>query len=300
MEDSTSASKPSRPSSLTVPISPPPKRQKKTNQTRKGYDHSQKKWLRNLYQTRCKNGSKPDYKELAKLFQEKYGGKLIGDGTITRCITAQGVYLDEPLNQDKQQRNRACKWPEMESSLWEWQLRKEVQGVPISGAILKEMALKFFTEFIQLLPEGYKAGEFKASTGWLDEYKLRHKTKKRVRHGEAHKVDLKALEDALGEIRQEIKDWLGDDFALDDVYNMDESALFWKMMPDSTLASEFASTSGTEQCKSRITANFCCNASGNHKLKPWFIGIAMTPRAFGSHGVKAENLRMVWRSNKTA
>ena len=52
--------------------------------------------------------------------------------------------------------------------------------------------------------------------------------------------------------------------------------------------------------KARITANFCCNATGTHKLLIWFIGTAKNPRAFGSQGVHACNLHMIWRSNSRA
>jgi hypothetical protein len=50
--------------------------------------------------------------------------------------------------------------------------------------------------------------------------------------------------------------------------------------------------------KARITANFCCNASGTDKLPIWFIGTAAKPRCFAATDTDITNLPMVWRSNK--
>ena len=283
------------PATFLLPISPPRKRQK-----RSGYTNKQKKWLRDLYTTRTRNEKKPPpYKELISVFQAQFGGEPLGDASIRRWTGKDGQFLDQQMVQEDKQKYRACKWPELEEALYEWQLRKENQRVVLTGAILKEMAGEFFRKLAVVIPH-YQNTEFKASTGWFDEYKSRHKVRQRARHGESGKVDRETLEADLVEIRNEIKSWLGDDFSFRDVYNMDETGLFWKAMPSKTLVSQHASTAGTDEDKARITANLCCNADGSHKLPPWFIGKAQVPRAFGRHGVIAENLRMVWRSNRAA
>ena len=50
----------------------------------------------------------------------------------------------------------------------------------------------------------------------------------------------------------------------EDIYNVDETALFWKATTSTTLATE--QLPGGKVEKARITANFCCNATGTHKL----------------------------------
>ena len=57
---------------------------------------------------------------------------------------------------------------------------------------------------------------------------------------------------------------LVDAYDMEDTYNMDEGALFWKMTPDTTLATE--RQSGCKKEKARVTAVVCCNASGSNKL----------------------------------
>lgn len=92
-------------------------------------------------------------------------------------------------------------------------------------------------------------------------------------HGESASVDIEALEIDLQSLRQTLQSYLNDD-----IYNMDETGLYWKARPDRTLASE--EITGGKKEKARITANFCCNASGSDKLPIQFIGKAKNPRCF--------------------
>ncbi len=77
---------------------------------------------------------------------------------------------------------------------------------------------------------------------------------------------------------------------------MDETALYWKTVPDNTLA--IVQMAGGKVTKARITANFCCNASGTDKLPIWFIGTAAKPRCFSTSSVNISELPAVWRSNR--
>ena len=47
-------------------------------------------------------------------------------------------------------------------------------------------------------------------------------------------------------------------------YNMNETELYWKMMPDTTLATE--SQTGRKKEKACITVVNCCNVNESHKL----------------------------------
>ena len=49
-------------------------------------------------------------------------------------------------------------------------------------------------------------------------------------------------------------------YAEEDIYNMDETGLFWKMMPSRGLSSQ--SLPGLKKDKTRITLVFCVNATG--------------------------------------
>jgi hypothetical protein len=65
------------------------------------------------------------------------------------------------------------------------------------------------------------------------------------------------------------------------IYNADESALYWKMLPDKTLVlSQEKNAPGRKTIKERVTFLLCANADGSNKLKPLVIGKAQNPRAF--------------------
>ena len=101
------------------------------------------------------------------------------------------------------------------------------------------------------------------------------------------------LELELAELRTFLSD-----YDLDDIYNVDETGLFWKLLPDRTLASE--QLPGGKLHKQRISVALCCNASGTHKLDPWVIHNRQTPRCFGYKGIKIHTLPLEWRANKKA
>lgn len=69
----------------------------------------------------------------------------------------------------------------------------------------------------------------------------------------------------------------------DQIYNADESGLFWRVLPNKTLAhSNEKSAPGRKISKERITFMPCANASGSHKLRLLVVGKSAKPRAFGS------------------
>ena len=114
---------------------------------------------------------------------------------------------------------------------------------------------------------------FSYSRGWLQGFKHRHKISLRTIQGEAASVS-----DALvTEGREKLLDDLAG-YELCDIYNMDETGLFFRLEPNTTLAT--GPVSGTKKCKQRITDALCANADGSHKLKPLVIGKSARPRCF--------------------
>ena len=87
-------------------------------------------------------------------------------------------------------------------------------------------------------------------------------------------------------------------YPLEDIYNMDETGLFWKLLPDRILASE--QLPGGKFHKERISVAFCCNASGTHKLNPWIIHKRLKLRCFKQQGIKIQTFPLKWKANKKA
>ena len=62
---------------------------------------------------------------------------------------------------------------------------------------------------------------------------------------------------------------LSEEYSLRDIYNIDETGLFWKLMPDRTLSTE--ARSGGKKSKDCMTLAFTCN-SLREKEEVWIIG----------------------------
>lgn len=83
----------------------------------------------------------------------------------------------------------------------------------------------------------------------------------------------------------------------EDVYNCDETGLFFRALPDKTLALKTEKCSGGKLSKERLTVLHCVSMSGE-KEPLLVIGKAARPRAFKKLDLKL--LPVVWKSNKRA
>ncbi|GFU83643.1 jerky protein homolog-like [Trichonephila clavipes] len=67
----------------------------------------------------------------------------------------------------------------------------------------------------------------------------------------------------------------------DDIYNVDETGVNWKVLPRKSLTSKGESTTpGFKVSKERVTAVICTKASGTHSLPLLVIGKSKKPRYF--------------------
>lgn len=86
-------------------------------------------------------------------------------------------------------------------------------------------------------------GEFKASPGWLQNFKKRHGLLRRNAHGESNSADTSGVELARRAVPKIIEDG---NFKPEDVFNFDETGLFTKSRPSASLST------GEYICKSEI------------------------------------------------
>ena len=80
------------------------------------------------------------------------------------------------------------------------------------------------------------------------------------------------------------------------VYNVDETGLFYQMLPHRTLAFKGETTQGGKASKARITVLLGANMDGSDKLKPLVIRKYKKPRCF--RGVSS--LPLPYQNNKKA
>src|SRR5271156_1224157 len=136
--------------------------------------------------------------------------------------------------------------------------------VIITGDILKTKARELWERLSQYILD---VDEPKWSNGWLEGFKKRFKVKEFVQHGEGAAADIHSPANItqIEELRQ-----LCATYAVEDIFNMNEIGLFWKMAPIRTLATD--ALSGGNKFKDRITLAFTTNATGSEKLDTWVIG----------------------------
>lgn len=188
-------------------------------------------------------------------------------------------------------RARLANDDELDKALVLWFKEQRALGAPISGPIIKAKA--------KILAKKLKPNEeidFEASDGWFWRWQKRHGIGQSIIHGEKRSAD----QDAALKFPAELKKKL-DDLGLEDeqIYNADEAALYWKLLPNTT--QDFKSSSmncGFKKQKDRLTLLFAANKSGNHKLKLFLVGKSKNPRVLKN--VNRDNLPVVYESSKNA
>ena len=84
-----------------------------------------------------------------------------------------------------------------------------------------------------------------------------------------------------------------DTFAPRDIYNADETGLFWKALPDRTLAFENERVSGGKLSKGRVTCLVCASMAGE-KMSLLLIEKRANPQAFK----RTNRLPVEYRANR--
>ncbi|XP_042242197.1 tigger transposable element-derived protein 1-like [Homarus americanus] len=139
--------------------------------------------------------------------------------------------------------------------------------------------------------------EFGDSKGWFDEFKKRTGIYSVVRHGEAASVD-KGPEKFVVEFKK-LVDEKG--YLPQQVFNVDETGLFWKKMPRRTfITRDEASLPGHTPMKDRLTLLLGANVSGDFRLKPMLVYHSENPRVFRQQKVLRGKLGVYWKSNRKA
>ena len=116
---------------------------------------------------------------------------------------------------------RATKCEDLDKVLYEWILQQRSEGVPITGPLLKEKAREIHARLC--ISEKYNF-----SSGWLTSFKKRHSICYLKTCGEKVSADNNAAEDF---IEKSDKYVLENNLSPAQIYNADETSLFWHCLP---------------------------------------------------------------------
>jgi hypothetical protein len=190
----------------------------------------------------------------------------VSEGMICDILKAKDRWLAVDLNSHQATlcREKKIPFPIIEDALTLWVEGAIQANINITDDILSTKA----SEFAFLCKED----KFKSSGGWVDNFKKRHNLKQYNMHGEASSAPLQNLDEMRKNISEILKE-----YDPQDIFNCDETGLFWKMRPSRTISNH--SMSGTKQSKDRVTVLLTCNATGTEKLKSLLIHKYENPRA---------------------
>lgn len=182
----------------------------------------------------------------------------------------------------KKKRLKTSTFADVDKAVFTWFLDTRARNVPISGAILQQKA----KDFACILGHD----DFKASNGWLQGFKSRNGVVGKLISGESASADSDASASWVAEKLPGILSR----YEAADLYNADETALFYQMLPSRTLALKGEDCSGGKQSKLRVTVLLCANSDGSDKRTPLVIGKSARPRCF--KGTKRMPVRYVANS----
>ena len=98
---------------------------------------------------------------------------------------------------------------------------------------------------------------FKASNGWIEKWKRRHNVRYVKISGESAAVSRVTVELWKEQICE-----LVEDYAAEDIWNLDETRCFWKALPERGFAQKGCSCHGGKKLKLRMTVTFLVSAAG--------------------------------------
>ena len=197
-------------------------------------------------------------------------------------------------------KNRPPIIEDVEKLLLVWINEKQLRGDSVGESIICEKARVLHADLLKKQP-GTGSEEdvtFKASRGWFEKFKRRTGIHSVLRHGEASSSDTAAAEEYLPKFKRLVD---SGGYIPQQVFNCDETGLFWKKMPRRTyITAEEKTMPGHKPMKDRLTLLFCANASGDLKIKPLLVYHSENPRAFKKCNVQKSQLPVMWMSNKKA
>lgn len=232
-----------------------------------------------------------DKGETTQSMAQLYG---VDPTTIRRVKSKKPEILKRALDLEDSPQSQECKKIRIEENLrdktlFEWFKQQRSSGTPISGAILKAKAL----ELNKVVGD---ATDFKASNDWLDRFKKRYEIRQLSMQGEQLSSDNVAAENFKGTLRAYLEE---KGYTEDEIYNADETGLYFKSLPRKTLAAgNERQASGFKDQKERVTVMCCANASGSHKITPLLIGKSKNLRCFSKS--EKEKLPVKYTNNRSA
>lgn len=153
---------------------------------------------------------------------------------------------------------RRCAYGDLNEKVYAWFCSARAKNLPVSGKLLQEKALLYSVEM--------NHDDYSASNGWLYRFQKRYNIKCSVLSGEGADVSSEVVEDWEKRLSH-----MCEGYALKDIFNADETGLFYRALPSRSLVAKGDMCKGGKQGKERMTVLLCASATGE-KVRPLVIG----------------------------
>lgn len=193
----------------------------------------------------------------------------VSTSQVSRLVKGKVEILQQFENNGNpnRKRQRAGKNEEVGNALFLWFRQKLSQGARISGPMLKQKAADLAAA---------EGTDFMPSDGWLSRWKARHNVVFKKEEGERQDSDWSAALDWKRKILPQILD----SYSPNDIFNADESGLFFRDFPEKGHCLKGEELAGSKKAKDRITALLCANMSGSERRPLLIIGNSKQPCCF--------------------
>lgn len=176
----------------------------------------------------------------------------------------------------KTKKTRLSNYSELEDRLFEWFNYLRIKNIPVNGPLLIEKA----NEIAKTL----NIENFKCDKNWIVRFKKRHSLCMASISGESKSVN-----------QEVVRSWLTNEYSIlkskyesKNIFNADETGLFYKCLPNKTIKHKGKPCSGEKMSKERLTILFCASMCGE-KRKPLIIGKFAKPRCFKNNDISGFN-----------
>ncbi|GFW04236.1 tigger transposable element-derived protein 4 [Trichonephila clavipes] len=173
-------------------------------------------------------------------------------------------------------------FPRLEQCLVSWMRQCRGQNIPMGGSLLKEIPKAFAKEL---------GIEFSASEGGLTNFKKRNEIVFKKMCGESSSVDINVCSKRQNSLSDLIKE-----HEPRNIFNTDETGLFFKCLPEKTFTFKKEKCHVGKHRKERLTILLAVNMDGSEKITPLVIGKSGKHRCF--KGINS--LPTKYRSKKKA
>ena len=164
----------------------------------------------------------------------------LSKSTVATIVSNKSKILkvfEENKVKPERKKIRGSNFNQVEEALHTWYRQMRAKNLPVSGPTLIEKATKFANEL--------NVEDFKASQGWLDNFKKRNNISSKVMAGECESVSTNVTEGWKSNVLPKlIEKW-----DPKDIYNCDETGLFFKMLPNRTMHTKGEKCHGSKKSK---------------------------------------------------